>query len=582
MKRTLSVLIAVCMLACSCALATAETAKYTPGTYTVDSRGMQPMTVKVELSEDAILSIDFIEQSETYGIGTGMPGSPLETIPAWIIENQSLACDAVSGATLTGNAIVNAVAAAVEQAGGDPEALKAKAAEAPAAQDETIECDVVVAGAGAAGLSAGIAAAEAGSRTVILEKLGIPGGSTTRCGGYFLAGGTQMQADQGIEDSADALYDYLKGFGGETADDAKLRAYADASAGTLQWMIDNGAHFESVVSVDTAEEPAREHSTYGNTAMDQCLGGRMTVPLANSFLEKGGTLLCGCAATELVLDDSGSVAGLKAVRRDGSTLTVMAKSVVLATGGYGGDYQRVSQLDGHTMYSGATAGDTGDAEAIVTAVDGKVISDTRGNVTMQSFTCGVGTGEESGLIVTPAGERFINEYCYFYHYIEALLDGGYDFGWYIADAEDPNPMVQYGMTLDSTPHAGSARELAELIGADPDVLDATISRYNELCDAGEDADFGKPMEYMNKLENELYAIQLSASISGTYGGVLTNTESEVLDSSDAAVPGLYAAGEAAFCGLVGENGYPMCGYAVGTAVFFGRTAGANAAAFAAR
>ena len=582
MKRILSVMIAVCMLGCGCAAAIAETAAYTPGTYTVDTRGMQPMTVAVELSEDAIVSIDFVEQAETYGIGTGMPTSPMETIPAWIIENQSLACDAVSGATLTSNAIVNAVSAAVEQAGGDPEALKAKTVETPAVQDETIECDVVVAGAGAAGLSAGIAAVEAGANTVILEKLGIPGGSTSRCGGYFLAGGSQMQADQGIEDSAEAFYEYLKSFGGETADDAKLKAYADASADMVQWVVDNGMHFEAVVSVDSTEEPAREHSTMGNVAMDQGLGGPMTVPMTYSFIEKGGTLLCDCAANELILDDAGNVAGLKASRKDGSTLTVMAKSVVLATGGYGGDYQRVAQLDGHTMASGATAGDTGDAEVMVAAVDGKVINDNRGNVTMQSFTCGVGTGEESGLIVNPDGERFINEYCYFYRYTEALLDGGYDFGWYIADAEDPNPMVQYGMTLDATPHAGSPRELAELIGVDPDAFEATIARYNELCDAGEDADFGKPVEYMNKLENELFAIQLNASISGTYGGVLTNVESEVINNSDAVVPGLYAAGEAAFCGLIGENGYPMCGYAVGTACYFGRVAGTNAAAFSAK
>jgi len=580
MKRILSVLIAACLLTCGIAAASAEAGAYTPGTYTAESRGMQPMTISVELSEDAIVSIDIVEHAETYGIGTGMPTSPMETIPAWIIENQSLACDAVSGATLTSNAIVNAVADAVAQAGGDAEALKAKAVEKPAPQDETIECDVVIAGAGAAGLSAGIAALEEGANAVILEKLGVPGGSTSRCGGYFLAGGSAMQAAQGIEDSAEDFYDYLKQFGGETADDGKLKAYADASADMVQWLIDNGAHFEAVVSVDSTEEPAREHSTMGNVMMDQGLGGPMTVPMTQTFIEKGGKLLCDCAANELVLDENGGVIGLKAARRDGSTLTVLAKGVVLATGGYGGDYQRVAQLDGHTMASGATAGDTGDAEAIVAAVDGKVVNENRGNVTMQSFTCGVGTGEESGLIVNPAGKRFINEYCYFYRYTEALLDDGFDFGWYIADAEDPNPMVQYGMTLESTPHAGSARELAALIDVDADALEATVARYNELCDAGEDADFGKPVEHLNKLENELFAIKLSASISGTYGGVMTNLESEVIDNSDAVVPGLYAAGEAAFCGLIGENGYPMCGYAVGTACYFGRVAGINAAALA--
>ena len=579
MKRILSMMTALCMLLCCCAAAHAEEA-YTPGTYTGHAQGMQPMTVEVEFSGEAILSVTITENGETYGIGYGMPTSPVDTFPAWIVENQSLACDTVTGATVSGRAIVAAVADAVQQAGGDADALMAKTVEKAGPEDETIECDVVIAGAGAAGLSAGIAALDAGADAVILEKMGVPGGSTTRCGGYFLAGGTKMQADQGIEDSAEALYDYIAYFGGETADSVKLKAFADGSADTLQWLIDNGAHFESVVSVDSTEEPAREHSTYGNVQMDQGLGGRMTVGMTNAFLAKGGTILYDSPATELVLDDAGNVAGLKASRRDGSTLTVLAKSVVLATGGDGADYLRVAQLDGHTMASGAASGDTGDAERIVAAVDGKVVNETRGNVTMQSFTCGVGTGEESGLIVNPAGNRFINEYTYFYRYTEALLDDGFDFGWYITDAEDPNMMAQYGMMLPSTPHAASPKELAELIGVDPDALDATIARYNELCDAGEDADFGKPAEYMNKLENELFAIQLSASISGTYGGVLTSVESEVVSNAGEVVPGLYAAGEAAFCGLIGENGYPMCGYAVGTACYFGRVAGANAAAYA--
>ena len=580
MKKFLAILTAVSMVAC-CAPALADAA-YTPGTYTGTAQGMAAMTVEVEVSEDAIVSVTVTENGETYGIGTGMPTSPVDTYPAWIVEHQSLACDIVSGATISSYAVINAVADAVEQAGGDVAALKANTVEAAAPVDETVECDVVVAGAGIAGLSAGVAAQEAGASVIILEKMGVPGGSTTRCGGYFLAGGSELQASQGIEDSAEGLLAYISEFGGETADAEKLAAYANGSADAVQWLIDNGCQFAAVVSVDSTESPAREHSTYGNAAMASGLGGPMTVPMVNTFVNNGGTLLCNTAATELVLDDAGQVAGLKATRADGSTLTVMAKSVVLATGGYAGDTTRTAELDGHTVATSATAGDTGDAEKLVEAVNGKVVSETRGNVTIQSFTTGVGCGEESGLIVNPDGERFINEYCYFYRYTEALLDGGYDYGWYIADADDPNMLVQYGMMLDSTPHAATARELAELIGVDADALEATITRYNELCDAGVDEDYGKPAEYLNKLDKELYAISLNASISGTYGGVMTNVESEVMDNNDAVVPGLYAAGEAAFCGLIGENGYPMCGYAVGTACYFGRVAGTNAAAYAAK
>ena len=109
--------------------------------------------------------------------------------------------------------------------------------------------------------------------------------------------------------------------------------------------------------------------------------------------------------------------------------------------------------------------------------------------------------------------------------------------------------------------------------------EAHLARHPMKCIHGKLYDLNGTVD-TEKLENELYAFQLSPGISGTYGGVMTNVNSEVIDNSDAVVPGLYAAGEAAFCGLIGENGYPMCGYAVGTACFFGRAAGTNAAAYA--
>ena len=137
------------------------------------------------------------------------------------------------------------------------------------------------------------------------------------------------------------------------------------------------------------------------------------------------------------------------------------------------------------------------------------------------------------------------------------------------------------MMIESTPHAATAAELAALIGADEATLTAAIERYNALCAAGNDEDFGKPAEYMNALDKEMFAIKLSPSISGTYGGVLTDVESQVINNSGEVVPGLYAAGEASFNGLVGSE-YPVCGTAIGMAFYFGQVAGQNAAAFAAQ
>ncbi len=560
---------------------TTSVGKMTPGDYTVTTKGHNgELTVTVTVSDSEIKDVKVGENEETYGIGYGIINAPLDVAPGWIVANQSLAFDAVSGATVTSKAIVTAVAEAVTKAGGNAAALKAKTVETTPAKDETITCDVVVAGAGAAGLAAGLAALEEGADVVIVEKQDIPGGSTTRCGGYFLAAGTEMQKKLGVKDSAEQLWEEMEELGGKTIDKEKVKAFCYASADTFEWIVGNGARFSAPVSLHKTEPIKRVHSTDDSKFMGSGLGGPMTVPLTNTFIEKGGKLLCSTPAEELILDQSGNVAGLKCTRADGSTLTVNAKSVILATGGYTGDEERWSKLEGKPLSSSGTAGNTADAEKMVAAVNGQVYNDPRGNVTMVNPNTGVGCFGDSSLLVTPAGERFINEHCYFYRYTEAVIDMGFDHCWYITDKDDPSPYAQFGTTLESIPHAATAKELAAIIGVDGDALEATIAQYNKMCAAGKDTDFGKPAEYLNALDKELYALKMVPSISGTYGGVMTDANSRVLDNNNKVVANLYAAGEAAFCGLIGEGGYPMCGTAVGTAMYFGRLAGQQAGAAA--
>ena len=570
----------LCMaLVLGCVSAQAMTA----GTYTAEGTGMKgPMTIEVTVTEDKIESVAVTEHKETYGIGYGIASAPVEAIPAWIVENQSLAVDTVSGATITSRAIVTAAADALTQAGADVEALKAKTVEVAVA-DQVLECDVVVAGAGAAGLGAAVAAVEKGASVILLEEAGVTGGSTTRSGGYFIASGTSLQKANGIEDSNDDFFAFYKEIGGDQIDDVKVRDFVDNSAACYEWIVSNGAQFDGVTTVHPTHTALRVHNSLGGQFMGTGQGGQMTAPMTNSFIAKGGQLIYNAEADGLVLDAEGNVAGLTATMKDGSKLTVNAKAVVLATGGFAGDKELVAKFHSNPANYSVPTTVTGDAAKIVEAVDGKVEWNfDAANITMVSFTCGVGCyGEASGMIVSEQGDRVSNEYSYFYEYTEALIKAGSAFGWYITDADDPFPTAQYGMMIESTPHAATAAELAALIGADEAKLTAAIERYNALCAAGKDEDFGKPVEYMNALDKELYAIKLSPSISGTYGGVLTDVESQVINNSGEVVPGLYAAGEASFNGLVGSE-YPVCGTAIGMAFYFGQVAGENAAAFAAK
>ena len=578
MKKLFALVLSAALLL-SCASAQAMTA----GTYTGVGTGMKgEVKVEVVVTDSAIESAKVVEHKETYGIGCGLEAAPVEAIPAFVVANQSLAVDTVSGATLTSRAVVNAIADALTQAGADVEALKANAVEATVA-DQVLECDVVVAGAGAAGLGAAVAAVEAGADVILLEEAGVTGGSTTRSGGYFIASGTSLQKAMGIEDSNDDFFAFYKEIGGDMINDEKVRDFVDNSAACYEWIVGNGAQFDGVTTVHPTHTALRVHNSLGGAFMGTGQGGQMTAPMTNSFVAKGGKLIYNAEANELVLDENGNIAGIKAQMKDGSTLTVKAKAVILATGGFAGDRELVAKFPSNPMNVSVPTTVTGDAAKMVEAVDGKVEWNfDAANITMVSFTCGVGCyGEAAGMIVGEKGNRVSNEYSYFYEYTEALIKDGSAYGWYITDADDPFPTAQYGMMIESTPHAATAAELAALIGADEATLTAAIERYNALCAAGNDEDFGKPAEYMNALDKEMFAIKLSPSISGTYGGVLTDVESQVINNSGEVVPGLYAAGEASFNGLVGSE-YPVCGTAIGMAFYFGQVAGQNAAAFAAQ
>ena len=172
MKKILSVILCLALALGLAAPAVAE--GYTAGTYTASADGNNgPVTVEVDFDDSAITAVRVTEHAETAGICE----TPIERIPAAIVENQSLAVDAVAGATNTSNAILAAVEDCVKQAGGDPEALKGAVESAPTEELEDMSADVVVVGGGIAGLTAALTAAQAGADVILVEKQAVVGGS---------------------------------------------------------------------------------------------------------------------------------------------------------------------------------------------------------------------------------------------------------------------------------------------------------------------------------------------------------------------------------------------------------------------
>ena len=332
MKRMklLSVLLVVVMLAglaAGCgqkAPAAASGASYTAGTYTATADGNNgPVTVEVTVSDTAITSVKVTDQAETESIA----GPAIERIPQAIVDNQSLAVDAVSGATVTSTAILTAVADAIEQAGGDVEALKNVAVSGgDAAQVGDKSADVVVIGAGGAGLCAAIEAKDQGAESVILlEKMASIGGTTFTSQGVVGAYGSKLQAEMGIELTFEQMYDNLMSNASYHLDPALTTITLEKSGETIDGLMERvGLPFADV------------KVGYGPYQMMHALpngGADMMEPFSKSIEEAGVELMLETRATELVMNEDGSVAGVKA-ETAGQSFTISAKSVIICTGGY--------------------------------------------------------------------------------------------------------------------------------------------------------------------------------------------------------------------------------------------------------
>ena len=565
------------------------TLSFTAGTYTGSAKGMKgDVTVDVTVSESAIEDVTVTSHSETYGIGYGVDGTPIDVLPGQIVETQSLAMDTITGATITSAAVKSAVADALGQAGGDVEAIKANPIAPKEVKDETIDAQIVIAGAGAAGLAAGIEALRNGAtNVVIVEKQGISGGATARSGGKLLAAGTKWQEKQDFSDDAATLKDYLYSMVGakEQLNEEMISAFTTDSVENLTWLEDMGVMVYDVEPIHKSLTPWRVHNTtnaedHHGGGMTDGFGGNITVPMMNEYLKLGGKVIYNAPATELLTDESGAISGLVATTKEGSKLTFNTKNVILATGGYTQNREMMSRYFpsiSEKYVTSVPTGNVGDGITLASALNAQVFDAPEVQTVYLDFGSGVGINEEPGLILDGNGKRVANEYSYQYHVGDALFKSATDHGWYIATANDPTPTVQYAMTLDSTIKADSIESLAEQMGVDAQVLKAEIERYNGFAASGKDEDFGKPSEYLYPIEGDTYyALQMRPSCTVSFGGLVTDVNAQVLDTNNAPIQGLYAAGEVAFTGLFGDE-YPCCGMAIGGAVYFGRVAGRLAA-----
>lgn len=557
---------------------------YTAGTYTAVAKGNNgDVKVEVEFSETSIVSVKVLEHSET----AGLSDTPIQRIPEEIVSGQTLAVDTVSGATVTSKAILAAVEDCVKQAGGNADDLKVSKDSNNGNNAETVmNTDVVVVGAGGAGLVAAASAYENGANVIVLEKLAVIGGSTGLSGGGIAAPNTKFQREAGIEDTKESWMNLWKERQSTSNPNSiypnyeAVDKFMDEAVITTEWLVDYVGHNYGSIEGYGVDTVRRLHFP---PEIDGKKGGAALIQSISNFLNKQKIeVLTETKATELIVDENGAVVGVKAEGRNGN-LVINAKKVILAAGGFAKNEELlerfVPEAAGTAELSASSAGTTGDGILMAEKVGAALYEDPwiigLASATKVDGTAGL-AWDWSKLYVNENGERFVNEGSHYSIVTNKIIDQ--EQTWAVFDSSESNAnliaAIEAAMPTDEAVKADSINSLAEAMGVGS-TFATTVEKYNEGAKNGVDA-LGKSQDFLASVEKApFYAIKLYPKTMGTFGGVKTNDDYQVVREDGTVIENLYAGGECA--NKLMYNQVYMSGSAVQFALTSGRIAGSHAA-----
>lgn len=553
-----------------CAGVPTQARTYTPGTYTGVGAGKNgDITVEVTFSAEKIERITVVSHSET----PSLSDAAIANIPTQIVESQSLGVDAVSGATYTSNGIVEAVADAVKQAGGDVEALKSVQIAAGEHVEEELTTDVVVVGGGGAGMSAAVRLAELGQQVILFEKASFLGGAISVSGGNQVIMGSQLQADNGVEDdSVESMVADFEANGANKNNEEILTLFAENVGAATDWLVASCG-----IEFDAGLHQLGEYSH--NRELAYTGGGAGFAERMRKAVERSGATVYLSTKVESLLVEDGAVVGVKAVSTDGTKeYTVHAANVVLATGGYGNNKDMLTDEMKSALYYGPSTS-TGDGIRMAEAVNAQTANMEYGKRYPNGIEVDTGIAKStiagnivgwtmSAILVNADGNRVVNEKASNRTILEEelqqpggmlylLLDSETFEVWKtklapagISEGDIEKYLAANGTTTPVFAHGETLEEAAAAAGVNAENLAATVEKYNSFVEKGEDADFGRNASYLTMKigAGPYYLIEQKPRFATTMGGLVVNTNMQVLNQDGNAISGLYAAGET--CGQV--------------------------------
>ena len=595
------------------------------GEFTGTAQGMGEVTVTVTLTDGAITGCVIEGPDETEGIGSVV----LENAPDEIVSANKGSIDVVAGATITSNAVNEALAAALAAAGLDAADFTGSAAEGQTAEDKVIDTDVVVVGAGGAGMTAAITAAQAGRNVVVLESQAMVGGNSVRATGGLNATKTPAQDENEFNEAAGveatlaaAAADYADNetitalaetvaqqwadyqanpvgyfdsvelmeldtmIGGHGVNDpALVETLCSNSADAIAWLAEQGIDMPSVSSFGGASVK-RIHRPLDDEGKVISVGSYMIPRLEDKCEEEGVEILLNTTATKILTDAEGAAVGIEATdNKTGGTVTVNAKAVILATGGFGANLDMVVEykpdLAGFMTTNAAGAQGQGIDMAVAIGAGTVDMDQIQIHPTVEANTAALiteGLRGDGAILVNAEGNRFTDEVGTRDVVSAAEIAQTGSYSWLIIDQAmvDASSVIQGYIKNGYTFSGETYEELAEAIGVDPAAFAATMEKWNAAVAAGVDEEFGRT-SFANPLDTApYYAIKVTAGIHHTMGGLTINPDTQVLAGDGTVINGLYAAGEVTG-GVHGGN--RLGGNAVADFTVFGRIAGQQAAAY---
>ena len=561
-------------LAVSAALCGSAFAAMTDGTYTGEGKGRNgTITVEVTVKAGKLDAVKVVKHTETVGISD----AAVADFPKAIVAAQSTAVDAVAGATMTSEGIRQAVAQAIQKAGGDPAQFAAAVVKKKAAKKLVKEkADIVVVGAGGSGISAAVKAETLGANVILIEKMPVIGGATALNAGTLIATGSKYQREvmKETKDSPELAYKDIFTVGKNRNDPTLVKMVTERVGGVVDWLI-----YDMKIPYGPAATQYPDHSANRQLGVTGRSVNYLNL-MREKFLGMGGKLMLQTRAQELIRDDAGKVVGVRATDKDGNTVELTSKAVILASGGYGAVKSMLPKEMSNYVFYGLDS-ETGDGYKMATAIGAGTINldlvkmypqgvETVPGHGLAATASSTDTMKKSGAIyVNKLGQRYVDENAALGVLTDKTVAQPDHIAYIVMDAKAWKEYVRKSLEDKLVPNeetlmtwtkivnngrpvmavSDNLAEAAKTMGVDAEGLAKTVAHWNDMVKAGKDTDFNRKITG-GLGEGPYYIVEQKVRYQTTLGGLKADADLRILDKAGKPIPGLYGAG----CVVGGANG----------------------------